>query len=309
MFLQEFALYDANGARINTNLTYVKDADASWLTPVTNLAAGQIALDQGMLGNSSRTPALMCDNSNTGDGMQGRSKPREGTMETSDYMSTGSPKSWIKVVMRLPAGSPLVTAIDWANNYGATSAADRRQYQIYAFQLEGSADGISWKSLTNVVGAAESPAPKTWVSDGSAISTAVVNRPDKGYPIDSRLREDVSVFENVTAVSVAAGATLRADIGDGDKPVIRGLSLDPAAGAGTIDGFAFAEQGEVTLLSRPEANDATFQYTFANVEGLENLAGWTLTASSGLSRKIRMVVNPATGAIRFIRSGCCLIVR
>ena len=309
VFLHEFALYDANGARINKNLTYVKDTDAYWLTPVTSLVAGQIALEQGTLGNSSRTPALMCDNSNTGDGMQGRSKPREGTMESYDYMETGLPKSWIKVVMRLPAGSPLVTAIDWANNYGITSADDRRQYQIYAFELEGSSDGVNWKSLTNVVGAAESPTPKTWVSDGSSISTSVVNRPGKGYSIDSRLREDVSVFENVTAVSVAAGATLRADIGDGDKPVIKGLLLDPAAGVGTIDGFAFADHGVITLLSQPTENDMTFQYAFANVDGLENLAAWTLSVGPGLSRRIRMAVNGETGTIRFIRPGLCIRIR
>ena len=314
IFLQEFALYDADGVRRNTGLTYVKDSDASWLTPITDLQEGQIALDQGALANATRTPALICDNNPNGatsnDGMNATSKPREGELASSDYMNVGNAKTHIKVVMRLPAGTPRIRRIDWANNYSSQQTGfKQRAYQIYAFSLEGSSDGVTWVSLTNVVGAAESSSDKAWVSDGTTVSTSVVNRPGKGFPIDGRLREDVAVFDNVTSVSVAEGATLKADIKDGGAVTLRGLTVNPSDGVGTLDGFTFAASGTITLAATPAGNIATFRHAFLNATGVENLANWTLERADGVSSRIRMSVDAMTGAIRFTRPGVAISIK
>lgn len=79
------------------------------------------------------------------------------------------------------------------------------------------------------------------------------------------------VLNNVDAVGVASGATLSTT----DGVTIKGLSVD-MDGAGTISGFAFAEEGVLNVENCQTGGTVVLPGTYENVTGLSNLANWTV---------------------------------
>ena len=311
--LGEFALYDKDGKRLNAGLKYMTDAGV-WTSgsttfkcdPITKLSAGEIGLEYGSCNQPARNPAQLVNGTNTSTGFQGTTDPSV-TMGSSEYMGTWLPKSWIKVVMRLPEGSPAVAAYDYANDDSSSQTLNNRQRQIYAYEIEGSLDGVNWYSLTNVVGAAENVTGGRWNSDDTAVNHN--DRPGCGYALDSRLsaQPGQSSFDLVESVSVDAGATLRADCADGLKFSIKGLTVDPAKGAGTIDGFAFAESGTFNLTSLPQGG-SKYKFTLVNCEGFENVADWTVKLNSQPSNRYEIGV-AADGTVTVFRKGLIVIIK
>ena len=312
--IEELAYYDAAGNRLNSGFTYV-----TGLNDITELEPGQVALDGGTrLSNSSRTPNKLCDGLIAGDGCHLASPSG-----CSGYFNIGSPSTWCRVVMRLADDAAEVTAYDFAN-YAGSGGGGNRGRSVETYRIETSVDGVTWTIATNVTGRIalgnvkedgikysvnEWPNNGAWNSDGVLVSAAPAARPGKGYPLNTHIRDTPSVFDNVTTVSVAEGAVLRADVKDGGTVTLSGLTINPDDGVGTIDGFRIAERGTITLASNISGDSAKIQYTFQNVEGLANLANWDFAIAEGVFRRIHMSVDAATGAIHFSRPGMKVLIR
>lgn len=109
-------------------------------------------------------------------------------------------------------------------------------------------------------------------------------------------------LQNVRSVSVASGATLRTQ-----TPVVISSLKVNAAGAGTMDGFTFAENGTLNVTAESFADSIDLPGTYVNCTGLGNIAGWSLELNGVSSRKFKPVV--ANGQIRLLLHGFAVTIR
>ena len=293
LFLNELAFYDADGVRCNAGISVAADG-----TDVKDLQPGQVVQTKSTT-YTGRPISRLFDGVGTGDGWNATNS------NTSEYMTPETPDLWMQIVFRPKAVDmgKVVTAYDFANTFCETSQLKYLRWcQPDIFTIEGSADGEKWVVLTNVLSSAENKTGGRWNSDDTEVSNA--DRPGKGFPIDGRL---AVAFDGVSSVSVAKEATLKADVADGDKLVICGLTLDPADGAGTIDGFDFAEDGVFNLKTLPQGG-SSYKFTLMNSSGFENVGNWTLRLNGEETTRYDIGVKP-TGEVTILRKGLILMVR
>ena len=136
--------------------------------------------------------------------------------------------------------------------------------------------------------------------NGSASYSAGTDQEHKGYEAAQATPKDV--FNNVTSVGVAAGATIVTT----DDVTIKGLSVD-ATGAGTIDGFKFAASGVLNVENAPSGS-FVLPGTYANVEGFGNIANWSL-AIGGKPTTKRTIRIDKDGRIIIEGNGLLLLLR
>ena len=107
---------------------------------------------------------------------------------------------------------------------------------------------------------------------------------------------------------MSGGGTLKMGVAGGPQPlVISKLALDAASG-GTIDGFAFAEDGELTVDNVSGSQSVELPVRIINATGRENLANWTLQRPGGASLN-RGITVTEDGAIVLTPRGLAIIVR
>ena len=294
--MQELAFYDADGIRRNLGIT-LDDST----TDLTTLSTGKVAYISGRTGNNAaRGPGCLFDDVFTSTGWHGVS-PATG----STYLITNVPASWVQLVMRLPDETPEIVAYDFAH-----ATAPNNSRQVYAYAIEGSSDGVHWTELTNVVGAAATDQYK-WNSNNGTPTAGETLEAGRGFPINTHLRDSAPVFNNVTSVAVAPGATLVADIRDGGAPIeLRGITADPSATGepGVIDGFAFAEHGTLNLTSATDGA-SVLPLRLENATGVANIAGWDVEYNGVPTTRFRVSADPAAGTLTVTPTGIRVIVR
>ena len=142
----------------------------------------------------------------------------------------------------------------------ATTDSGAYGRSLTAFSLEGSADGRFWEKVAeNDALNIPTSSSNLWYGDNTTHTTLMVDRH--------------ALLTNLTAVAVAPGATLLAK---GPVAPIKKLVLD-AAGAGTIDGFEFVEEGELEFNGTLEGA-ITIPITIQNSTTASNMARWTVVS-------------------------------
>jgi len=342
--IRQLALYDANGIRQNiclkvnppvlgdsgAMLGYHPDCDWAGLEPGAfafgvdyrlssynaNNYVDQMFSD---VGNTVSSPGIV-----RADGVVSLGASFSlGFVTTADFKPLNINKSTgveIPLVMRLTNGAPEIVAYDIESfwNTGGTN-----QWPKIA-TMEASVDGVNWDLVeTNAAGAVvaeheydfsiplggpNGDNSNRWFSDGEKqvnwnSTTGTTPRPGKGFPM--RARADLPTpLANVRSVSVAAGATLKTDA----EVEIRSLKVD-AVGAGTIDGFTFAEHnGTLDVVfsdGKPVAGE--LPGTYVNCKGLANIAQWGLKVNG--EPKSRYRVNIKDGVITFAIRGLIVSFR
>ena len=291
--MQEFGLYDAGNRRVNGALAYCPD--------YAQIRAGQTALQKriashyGMHGklNPPRDVDNLFDDANTWEG---------GLFHFLEYTSTGAargnispndPGSWVYVLMRLDPDCAEVKTYDMAPLYANKA--------VKVWTLEGSVDGFTWDELD---AGATCPFTDTlqWAwgrSKKYAAGEAAVHAGGRAIN-GSTNKVEQAVLSPDCPVSVAGGV-LKC-IG---KATLANLSVD-CAGAGTIDGFDFAQEGTLNV-DGMTGDSAELPITFANANGVENIAGWTLKVGGSETCRYRHSV--VGGKIVVCKVGTMLIVR
>ena len=287
----EWALYDTEGKRCNLNLEFVKPSDfpSSGSDNIANdkdfhaLQPGQVCW--GNTGKWMNYAAYSIDM--LFDGKTDTYFKSYGAHSNSNPEETALP-----IVLRLPEEAGEVTAVDLLSNTYNEGVAQ--------FAVDGSPDGENWYKLTEVTCQA---AGGDWYSDGTDYSADhvpdVVAHPE--YKLESGIKNDYSVLSNVTAVSVSAGATLKAE-GDVTLPA---LSVD-CRGGGTIDGFALASSGTIEVSNAPSTT-VELPVSFVNCSGLENVSQWTLSVVGRPNYNRRIVCRD--GKLYLESPGFTVIVR
>lgn len=316
VIVERFALYDADGVRQNVafkrhdgNLQiggfstgHVVNSPASCIRP------GEVAYDR--LGSvncwSTRDIQSMCDVT-TGSAAMCYTRYQDAKAA----LSPNEPESWVKYVFRLTNGTPEIAAWDVATRFASSTATGPGTNGCRVptmLEIEGSVDGVVWDSLTNYVrNVSEKPvAAATWYSDDETGcyyttrgNTAKIF-PLRGHP---ETPTAFNVLGNCESVQVAPGAVLE-KVGAGTV-TLKGI-VASKDGFGTIDGFAFAEEGVLTVENAPASGKFTIPGTFVHATDLGNLANWTV--NFGSTRKNRKIVATESG-LKIVPDGMCIILR
>lgn len=343
---RQLALYDANGIRQNIGLNVAQpeandadtmfwpDSDSAGLVP-GSFAFGsktfQVKLyndinrwvDQ-LFGDVSSQTTFPDGSSYSGDRFRMRVyKMDDGSTQG---IKKDNPNSWIPFVMRLANGAPEIVSYDILSYYN--SAATNEWPKVAT--MEASIDGVNWDLVeTNAFGEAvaehnydfsiplgSSDGSKnnsnTWFSNGKGItgrtpSKGTTPRPGAGFPIRGRVANFEMPLQNVRSVSVAAGATLKTET----EVLISSLKID-VDGAGTMDGFTFAQNGIINVLSGDVQIDDKTQTIelpgeYVNCTGLENIARWNVEVNG--IRKPSFVPRVVDGCIQIKIRGLVVSIR
>ena len=290
MHFKQLGIYDAEGHRINLDLS-TNNTDCAALAP------GQIAYgrDRIIWYGTKSLPQIV----------NGSTSYLEFRDADKVSPTPGNPVTWLPFVMRLPKGSAAADTYDvcLGQSYNATDGNQNRVFTNW--MMEGSVDGLHWDILSETNNA--QPLANVWVGSGVAYSGA---SSDTTHLNGMKLARSgigeiaTTVLDDVKTVSVATNCTLEAE---GDV-TLKALTLD-ANGNGTIKGFAFAESGTVDVAGLGVGvKEATFDITFEDVTGLQNIKSWNLTVNGGRAVNRRLVVE-ADGTVRLIRRGLSVVVR
>lgn len=281
--LSEFAMYDAEGTRLNLNMSCVGATTGQNMTNVSAVALlpGQAAIENGgsfLYYNSSgyRLQDLFDEVRGYNNGMN-------------PYCSAGipyfdKPSRHCKVVMRLAETTTAeVVYYDLAASRGVNKDYFGRDVTAYA--LEGSADGRFWETIAEDNEATLPAGNGGWY--GATRTSFTVDRH--------------ALLTNLMAIAVAPNATL---VAKGPVAPIKKLVLD-AAGAGTIDGFEFAEEGELEFNGTLEGA-ITIPITIQNSTTASNMAKWAVV-SGGRARTWSVVATDSS--IMIAKRGMVFVIK
>ena len=305
----ELGLFDRDGNLISTGITNC------WKS--CNVEPGGVGYDRTGAGGIGSIY-------NTGDGSRTLDQLFDGNFDGSHFWHTywanngdcgsltkDNPNGWTPVVFRLTNGAPEVASWDLGRYYNISGNAAYRE--ITAAILESSPDGVNWTTVTNMTSIAmctDTTKNRYWSSDFSTVPSTGVSATHTGWPLQGDSGRTWTVMPD-TPVRIGANATLRADISANEaagKPVLSDIAI-AAAGGGTIDGFAFAPSGTLKIEDMPNGAGAiSIPFTFANTDGLANLAGWSVQVN-GAALKKSLTLSVTESGIAFNPLATTIIMR
>ena len=284
----EFGIYDENNRRMNKGLVSYE----SYATkPEGSMPPGRAGyLHPNLTGdtNANRPLSGLFDDGSLWTQMASGSWPE---------IDSGTPSTWIPIVMHLADNSQRAATFDAAQWSYASSSA------FYAYKMisfDGSIDGIHWDSLTNVT---VSLGAGKWSFSRGAHTAGTADTHTGGCPIAGGPEGTANALEGArSSFSVAEGARLVAQ----GAATIPGLVVD-ADGAGTVEGFAFAESGTLTIKNLPKRG-GRLSGAYVNCTGLENVANWTLVNDDNGRSLANWSVVVKDGVITLVPPGVLVII-
>ena len=304
--INEIGLYDADGKRVNIDLT----AASSW----AGLAAGQVVFAGTRpveIEDAQKSIVDMFDDSgsnpaNKWNGVSARLDARAAP-------NRDKSETWATIEMKLKADANPVVQYDICSGYKKTSPYGGRSPS--AVSLYGSADGVHWDLLGEEFDEI-SALPETdsrWLKNGNAFSTGKERKGtihENGWMLKKTAPDRVwNVLDDVGAVTVANGAKL---VFEGENPPeLSSLAFDAASVAtasGSIEGFALADAGSLDVKNLdPTAREVTLPIAFKDVEGVDGLSGWQLKVNGADSSKYSVTAD--SNGIHLKKMGLILIFR
>ena len=315
--LHELAFFDKDGYRQNIGLTEIKDERKqlySGVHPATYfrdvILPGECTYAETPFFDSasggwyfgSSSERLFDNNSTVGNWSFQRYLPNT-------QGATGMDTYPLPILFRLPEGAKPVTTYDIVTHRDSINNLSSYVIHPKCWTVEGSVDGKTWDLLhtmedSGVTGQTLSiHGAGRWMSKDEAFS------PEHGVKVPHTGGQAIAAAPNgaiaasfaaVESVSVAEGATL---VAEGDI-TIDGLKVDYGKGAGTMTGFAFADEGTFTVENIPlDEATVTLPGTYDR-----KIAGWTL-ASSNPKIARRVMTMDKDGHVTLYKRGSAIIVR
>ena len=281
-WMSELGLYDSDNACITGGLK----AGANYAV----LSPGEVAVARSpsAIGNTSGTIESLFNGDNT---------PWKGSITETPLVDDES--TWIEILMRMPANAQTVKSWDMAGGY---YSGDNTNQYVSSCVLMGSVDGVHFDMLSDLSGLSYN-GYRFWAGAGVAVNADNCAVHSGGFLLDKTAPTEAFPMPTNALVSVAAGATLRAE---GRRPTLSRLKIS-ALGGGTIDGFAFAEHGELHVVDVSNGS-VTLPVTFANAEGIANIRNWTLYVN-GSATPSKMSIDENGGVLRLLPPGFMLLFR
>ena len=297
-FLNEFGLFNQAGVQQNKNLTAISSGTGKIKNSINYMT---LTPGQATIATSKVLYWWPEDWRNLNGLFDGNSK----TNVWRSLVYDGGRPTWnstthhIPVVFRLPAGADEVSSCD-------VVSASKTQ-SVTAFSLDGSCDGVVWTNLVNKqAGDFDYTQLNKWLSNLSDYPSET-HIPAEGWRFVGHEGSDAcSSLENVSAVSVASGATLKAE---GAAVSLHCLTLDAVNGNGTIDGFDFVGNGVVNFVNAPsgvQSFDVSIQLANLPAGALARLNGWSV-ALNGQRRSAKVTFDGTKATV--VRPGTKMIIR
>lgn len=288
----EFALFDADGARVNANLVV---ADENGKPYALNPGEAQ---DDGAFGYRNTSLANLFDETAGNGFIDGY---------CAKTPSRTDPKTWQAFTLRLAADARSARSYDIQASQGynpdkqpgdAWNANHMCNFEVRGWRVEASVDGRSWALLDEqyLDGPPLSGTGRRWY----AVDATDADRSERpGYLFGNALPPSPAVSLGV--VSVAGGARLVAD-----APVeIAALRID-ATSAGSLSNVMFAASGTLDITGL-DGMSAVLPLAFADGTDLAPLLNWTLKLDGEVSNKYQIGVSG--GQVTLRRRGCLFIIR
>ena len=234
---------------------------------------------------------------------------------TSWWPGLTTPERWPSIILRLPEGAGAVTSYDVGTHWGNGDKTNKDwKDALGSWTLYGSTDGKAWDLLSTVISndlRGVSTSSNSWLYDGASYLTAAGWQSHTGWTIPAAPEGAATEAPACSffaagpgPVSVAADATLRT----ASPLTLNALTLDLTAPNGTLDGFAFAPQGTLTLVGTlpPRPMSVTIPVAFAHATDLANLSGWTVVCGGAT---VRCRVKATADAVRITSPGISVSFR
>jgi hypothetical protein len=185
--------------------------------------------------------------------------------------------------------------------------------------IYGSIDGINWKELDDYDrgGISQGGKATTWsfghetYGNGDAackpadLMTHTTGRKIAGYPAGLPV-----LMSNVTNISVASGARLAVTGGTLTLPSGISLTVDGSTGAGTLANMVLPASGTLEIVNMSRFFGTTeIPVTFENVDGVDNLADWTLKVNGAVMPPSRMRAHVYGNKIILVKRGIAISIR
>jgi autotransporter-associated beta strand protein len=305
--LQEIALYDSEGYRCNSNVTFVSSSTTSnsqRLSPADwrNLNVNEAAWDiNGFYWNyNDRDGDKLLDDKYTPSGCCIVRYPTLTGNAASIELT--NPKTWLSFVQRLDPTKSLACAFDILALYTPNSSVTAHARIPITYSFEASSDGVLWDEVYKANKVA-TPEAEHWYSDSSEFVKGAV-RKGKGFSFINEVIPADDVLANCSSISVSSGATLEAQ----GNVSLRTLSLDASEnGNGTIKGFAFAKTGEIFIENMVGTGAKKINVVFDSCSDAANIEGWTLAVNGQVTTSYGAYLTD--GGISLVPNGTVIIVR
>lgn len=262
--LGELAFYDAKGERLNLGMTFQAKNK-----PAADLAAGEMTAIYGTAGQGEAPDKMTDGDTTTKAGLYTTTKPNP-------------------VTFRLKENAGRVVS------YALATGNDHADRDPWSWDLEASADGVSWTTLDQ----------RREVQVGSERSSYLAY--NGGNPFfTTNVLAGSCAFSSAATVKVSGGAVL--DLSDTDTTV--GHLIADCASGGTIRKFTLAASGSLDIVGAPARwQTLTLSVKLEEADGLANLEGWTVTAN-GKTLKSALLKVDADGFLTVQKAGLVFVVR
>ncbi len=215
--------------------------------------------------------------------------------------------TWARVIMRVTDDAAPITSYDFVQSgwYEYWEACN-----VDIWSLDGSTDGLRWDELTEKT---DMSSQNLWKFQATPrvfwrcaeeffyVGSSAANH-TTGKQIAAFKANPLPSFNNAGAVSVAPGATLKTDATQ--NVTLKALAID-ANGMGTIENFAFAEDGTVEFLN--VGGKTAMPGTYVNCKDLGNLANWSVKADGKDKPAWKVAVKD--GVVSVVKPGMTVIVK
>ena len=211
----------------------------------------------------------------------------------------------VTLYVRLPAGSEPVAAINFAWAYGGLPKA---------WTLSGSTDGgVTWHELNETSNfSVLSYTAFTWIGMDSGGVGSVV---PKAVPLDSPdllwTRPGILNMPDSMRVEVDDGAVLDFTNVTGGQTV-DAISVDAAAGGGTVRNAKFAEAGTVYLYGVPQGasiGNISVPLILENSQDLPNLGAWRICVNGTMLPVGKYRASYSSGRLSVSAKGFLVILK
>ena len=311
----EVGLWDEDNRRVNMNLAYNTDYRAlqpgqcAWGWSL-NMSGSSAELNTTLLFDGNRYTHV---NGTKVWGAVNNSFIAYGSGVTNPGARQSDPLTWIPLDMYLadnekPVHHFDVYAGDTANLVGQVPAV---------VQLQASVDGIHWDEVSDNVTYDHSNTRYAWLSTGASASlinnedghlnspdASTFNRADGWRTTKTVPTKVFSMLEDVGPVTVANGATLKYEGSADGAPELSKIKLATGA-TGTIDGFAYVQEGTFEIDEMPESS-VSIAVSLPNSTGLSNVGSWHVKV--GGQDKAGYSVAAREEGFTITKKGFCIIL-
>lgn len=302
-------IYGADGYPVFTDPKYVSRGNRPGTVPaagvVPSILPGEMTLPRPWLMHAGADTANRIFSTKSNDRWE--AAYRNVADNDCEKTSPSRPETFTHVLFRLTNSAPEVASYDLVQWYGEATTGNDRKRQVCAWSLLGSVDGIHWTTLSEETKYEFPPEGKTWASRGTVYVNEASDLPhENGYPVVGHASEPIpfTVMDDVESVSVVSGGVFACE---GPAAAIRKLIVDATSG-GMISNCTIAADATLDVVRLdPKARTATLPVEFADVSGLEDTSGWSMSVNGGSAD--RYILSYRNGRLCLCKKGLVLIVR